>query len=298
MDAPTNAPIIVGLGEALFDVFPDEARLGGAPVNFAVHAHQLGNAGLVVSRVGRDDLGERFLQELRDRGMPAEAVQIDPQRPTGRVEVTFDQAGQPHYEIVTDVAWDALELTPTLRDLAGRCRAVCFGTLAQRSRISREAVQEFLKSAPLAERLFDVNLRPPFYDRDVIEASCRRASAVKLNREELAVMAGMFQLDGAGDRRAEALRRAFGLNWVALTKGADGMTVFDVEGECSAAGVPLQSEEGDPVGAGDATAAALLHGVVRDWDWPRTLKLATTLGAYVASHRGACPELGVDGVMG
>jgi fructokinase len=282
--------IIVGLGEALFDIYPDEARLGGAPLNLAVHAHQLGNLGTVASRIGHDERGGQILDELRRRGMPVDAVQTDPDLPTGTVRVELDERGEPSYTIVQGVAWDALQWDPDLESLARRCEAVGFGSLAQRDSRSRSTIQRFLEAARSAVRLFDVNLRQHYHDRRIIERSLELATAVKLNGGELETLRRMFGLGATADEAAARMRERHGLKFVAVTRGARGMAVHTsagmIEGQPVALSGPL-----DAVGAGDSAAAALLHGAVRQWPWERTIALANAVGAHVASQRGACPPL-------
>ncbi len=285
MDTPRT---IVGLGEALFDLVDNDMLLGGAPLNVATHAHALGNLGTVVSRIGQDDLGQRLLAALHERGMPTDHVQQDPDRPTGTVRVSLSLGGEPTYTIDSDVAWDALHFDPDLESLARHTDAVCFGTLAQRCAESRSTIQRFVESATRAVRLLDINLRADFEDRRVLERSLELANALKINADELNRLNHLFQLGDDDEQRLDRLRRRFNLGWIALTRGAAGTTVFTDQGSLHAAPVAA-SPGGDPVGAGDATAAALLHGAVRHWDWPRTLTLANTLGAHVASCRGACP---------
>lgn len=285
---------IVGIGEALFDVFDDEQRLGGAPLNAAVHAHQLGSNGVVVSRVGQDELGERIARELEQWAMTTTHLQTDPDRPTGSVIVRIGPDGEPDFDILPDVAWDRLSYDWDVADLARRCHGVCFGTLAQRDGQSRNSIYRFLEAAERAERLFDVNLRQNYYDRRILTRSLEAATAVKLNTAELQKLDQIFQLGGGFDTAARALLRRYrNLRWLALTRGAEGTMVFTADEQYESPAVPAEpTEEGaDPVGAGDATTAALLHGVLRRWSWPRTLELANTLGAYVASRRGACPPL-------
>jgi len=283
--------IIVGIGEALFDVFPDRRALGGAPLNVAVHAHQLGNDGVVVSRVGQDDLGEELIAELARRGMRTDLVQTDPDRPTSTVDVDFSPEGEPSYVINTMVAWEMLNFDFDVEDIAQNAHAICFGTLAQRDAQSRNAIYRCLDTARRAVRLFDVNLRQDYYDRRIIERSLERSTAVKLNQDELRKLSLMLGLGGAEDEAAATLLKRHELRFVALTRGEAGTAVYDPAGKHEVDAVEAPGDAGDPVGAGDATSAALLHGVVRRWDWSRTLTLANTLGAYVASQAGACPQL-------
>lgn len=272
---------VVGLGEALFDLLPGGPVLGGAPLNVAVHAGQLGARGVLVSRVGRDVLGERLRAEVDGR-LDAAELQTDPERPTGTVGVTLE-GGEPRYDIVKDVAWDRLELTPRLRALAASADAVCFGTLAQRSPRSREATRGFLDAATKAVRLFDVNLRQDYYSREILRESLRRATMIKLNEAELPVVLGLLDVP-----HLESLRAAYGLTHAVLTRGARGTSINGTEGE--AARFPLQPGA-DSVGAGDACSAGVLTGVLRGWTIERTLTLANRLGAYVASVPGATPRL-------
>lgn len=285
---------IVGIGEALFDVFPDEQRLGGAPLNVAVHAHQLGNNGVVVSRVGQDELGDRICKELRQRGMTTDHLQTDPDRPTGTVMVDLSPEGEPTYDIIPDVAWDVINYDFDVEDIAQRCHAVAFGSLAQRDGHSRNTIYRFLDTARRGIRLFDVNLRQRYYDRRILSRSLELATAVKLNTAELRVLDDMFHLGGAFDVAAGKLLERFrNVNWVALTRGPEGTIVYTRDGSHEADPVPIDTREAnaDAVGAGDSTTAALLHGVLQHWPWERTLELANTLGAHVASQPGACPPL-------
>lgn len=281
---------LVGLGEALYDVFPDEMRLGGAPLNFAVHAHQLGNHGVMVSRIGDDALGGQLLDDLRGREMSADHVQIDPDRPTGTVLVKLDAGGEPTYDIVKHVAWDNLQWDPQLETLAAHADGVCFGSVAQRYGQTRNTIYRFLSAAGRAVRLYDVNLRQDYYDRRILTRSMELATAAKLNSEELGTLSRMFALDGLPDELAVQLRAHFDLDWLAVTRGPLGTLAYTEAGKVEVDPVGAAAG-GDAVGAGDATAAALMHGRLRNWDWPRTLTLANTLGAHVAGSSGACPEL-------
>ena len=285
-----NTRTIIGIGEALFDIFPDQQRLGGAPLNLALHAHQLGNRGIVVTRIGQDALGQQILDELARRGMSAEHVQTDPDLATGTVIVCFDEAGEPSYDITSHVAWDNIQWDGDLDHLAGQADAICFGTLAQRNAQARNNIYRFVESARRAIKLLDLNLRTDVSDRKQIQHSLEIANALKVNAGELAVLTGLFDLGDDADAAAAKLISKFKLHWIAQTAGADGTTVYTPDAKH--VGTPVAAADGgDAVGAGDASAAALLHGALRRWDWPRTLTLANTLGAHVASQPGACPEL-------
>ncbi|MCA9264117.1 MAG: hypothetical protein KDA60_09735 [Planctomycetales bacterium] len=290
-----NQPTIVGLGEALFDVFDEGEHLGGAPLNCAVHAGQLGNDAIVVSRVGDDQRGRQVFAGLERRGISSHYVQIDGERPTGIVQVTME-AGEPNYEIVLGSAWDHLEFTSALAELAERCDAVCFGSLGQRELMSRTAIQHFLSAAGQAIRLFDVNLRQQYFSPELIAASLQLSTAVKLNADELDVLGHMWgepTKHTAGDNvdRCRTLLARFQLDFVALTRGADGLVVVTPEKVWDGSPVVADTSQGTPVGAGDSSAAAVLHGLTHGWNWPRIVKLANTIGAHVASRPEACPPL-------
>ena len=293
MDCPAT---LVGLGEALFDLLPGGRVLGGAPLNVACHAHQLlrggGGRGVVASRVGGDTLGDELIAALGGRGMTAEFVQRDSQFPTGTVNVTL-HAGEPTFEIARDVAWDHLEFTTEYQELASGASAVCFGTLAQRSPDSREAIWQFLDAANGAVRLFDVNLRQKFYDYEVIVESLRRASIVKLNEEELTIVADLLALPiGAPAYRLAQLCARYELEAVVYTRGRRGtmLVLADKVIAPPAVGYPI-ADGADTVGAGDACSAGVLVGWLRGLPPSEIVELANHLGAFVASQPGATPTL-------
>jgi fructokinase len=294
---------VVGLGEALFDVYPDRRVLGGAPLNVALHAHQMaavlrgGGRGIPASRVGVDDLGRRLLAELAARGIPALGLQHDPDRPTGCVLVTLD-SGEPSYEIVEDTAWDRLDFTTEWRDLAMQCEAVCFGTLAQRSPQSRMAIEQFLEQAPRAIRMFDVNLRQHYFSAELIRRSCTLATVVKLNRHELTQVLQLLEFShttGSVDDQVMALREHFSLAAVVLTRGAAGTVLYTAAGKIDGEPVSYpRHPDADSVGAGDACAAGTLTGMLLGWPAERIVALANAAGAYVAAQSGATPQLPPD----
>jgi fructokinase len=287
---------IVGLGEALWDLLPSGRHLGGAPLNVAFHVQQLlrerGGRGIVASRVGTDPLGDELVAELLGRQMTADYLQRDSVRPTGTVHVSLEK-GQPRYDIVQNVAWDHLEFTGEWRQLAASAAAVCFGTLAQRSAPSRAAIGQFLSAARGAVRLLDVNLRQNFYSRDVLEESCRRATLVKLNEDELPVIAKLLGLaTGAPVFQLANLRARYDLAGVVYTRGRRGtMLVLDNKVIAPAAVSYPTAADADSVGAGDACSAGVLVGWSLGLPPTRVAELANHMGAFVASQRGATPSL-------
>jgi fructokinase len=293
-------PLVLALGEALFDCFPNRTLLGGAPVNFIVHMQQLlaasGGESYLISRVGDDELGRQLIGEVSRRGVSTELVQVDPRHPTGQVRVEFSKSGDPHYQIAEDAAWDFIALEDGMRPLAARSSAVCFGTLAQRSPVSRETIQQLVAAAPQAIRVLDVNLRQHYFTPPILETSLSIANVVKLNEEELSSISSILpdHLGGAEstDERAAALVQFFSLKVLALTRGARGTVLYSsgrrLEGEPVAASI---TGEADDVGAGDACCAGLIYGLLQDWTWEQTLDLANRMGAYVASQPGGAPRL-------
>lgn len=295
-----SATEVVGLGEALFDCFTDRQALGGAPVNVAVHAAallgRLGGRATVATRVGDDELGDRFRREVAQRGVSLEGVSIDEELPTGRVDVTLDEHGDASYRFEDPSAWDALRCDDAWLTIAKRCGSVAFGSLAQRHQASREEIHQFLQGAPQAIRLFDVNLRQSHYSAEVLDTSLRLASAAKLSEEELRVVGGLlgFRSDSHEAGLAE-LEKRYGLDWIALTRGAAGTSLLTKGTFHAGEAVAFPLEPGaDTVGAGDACCAGLLVGFLLGWPVERTLGLANRLGAWVATRPGATPALPDD----
>jgi fructokinase len=288
------APLVVGLGEALWDCFPTSRRPGGAPANVAFHAGQLGLAGVVCTRVGRDELGDELVAFLQARGLSVEHVQRDEVHPTGRVEIQFS-AGEPSYTFLDDVAWDHLEATDAWRALMSRAAAVCFGTLAQRTPASREAIGQCLAAAGDSTlRVYDVNLREPWYQAATIDDSLAAADVVKLNLDEVAVLARLLNLDAGNDARdlaafAAQLRRRYGPLVVCVTRGANGSWLDDGTSVAQRPGVEVADPH--PVGAGDAFTAGLIYSLLRRWPLETTIDMASQVAACVVREEGAMPEV-------
>lgn len=282
--------VIVAVGEVLWDMLPAGKQLGGAPANFAYHARSLGADARLISRIGDDPLGVEILERFRSLDLPTDAVQVDAGAPTGTVDVWLGPDGQPRYAIREGVAWDRIEATATALALAARADAVCFGSLAQRAEPSRRAIRAIVEAAPEgALRVFDVNLRPPFGDRDVIAGSLELADVLKLNDHELPELAGMFGLPTAPLPAIEGLAGRFGLALVALTRGAGGSLLW-AGGEWSDhPGRP--AEVVDTIGAGDAFTAALVTGRLSGRPLEAINRHANEVAAFVCSQPGGTPAL-------
>lgn len=293
---------IVGLGEALYDLYPRTQQLGGAALNVAVHAHQLahpvGGRGILVSRVGQDDPGRQLIAELHHRGLNTDMIQTDPDHETGTVLVHPNHSGEVEYQIAPDAAWDWLQFDPDVEALAQKCDAVCFGSLAQRCGQSRSAIQRFLSAARRAVKVFDLNLRDN-PDHAILQRSCEFATIVKGNIREISTLGDILGLNtsAAGgpqqvnELAAELLDR-FELDAVAITQSALGILLFNKEGRHETPPVSFPpTPDADPVGAGDACSAALMVARVLRWPVDKTLNLANHVGAYVASQPGATPPL-------
>lgn len=286
-------PVIVGLGEVLWDVFPDGPRFGGAPANFVCSAAGLGRDQFEVvmaSAVGHDELGRLALAELTNHQVNIATVsQVN--HPTGQVDVTLDAHGHASYEFASDTAWDHLEWASGLEELANRASVVCFGTLAQRSDYSRRTIRQFIaRTPPSCLRLLDINLRWPFWSQEVILQSLTLANALKLNDSELPVIANLLQLPGSDDAVLAQIMERYSLKVIALTRGANGSLLLRESGERSdLAGQPVAVV--DTVGAGDAFTAALALGVLRSLPLDDINRWASDVAAFVCRQAGATPRL-------
>ena len=282
--------LVVGLGEVLWDLFPEGKQLGGAPANFAYITNLLGDRGIIASRVGHDALGDEIQQRLGTLGLEASYLQSDSARPTGTVRVRVDQDGQARFEITDMVAWDFLEWTPAWESLAQQADAICFGSLAQRSPASRETIHKFLGAArPGTARIFDVNLRQAFYSAKVLSESLKFADIAKLNAEELPRVVELLGIPHHGEQpSAERLRFAYGLKLVCVTRGARGSFLVSEFERHEHPGFRVQVA--DTVGAGDAFTAALVHHFLRGAGLAAMNEAANRIGAWVASCVGATPS--------
>ena len=284
---------LLGIGEILWDLLPGGKRLGGAPANFAYHATALGAEARIVSRVGRDSNGRELLQRLTELDVPTDCVEVDPNAPTGTVSVDITADGQPNFTIHENVAWDYIAGEATAQQAASEAHAVCFGTLAQRSPVSREAIRQLLSLVPAESlRVFDVNLRQDFYSRELIEQSLAQANVLKVNDAELVRLAEMFGLAGDAREQLSDLARRYHLRVVACTRGEHGSLLLADGRWSDFPGAPVKVA--DTIGAGDSFTAAMTLGLLAGWDLDRINHRANQVAGYVASCAGATPELPTD----
>jgi fructokinase len=285
-----TTPVIVGLGEVLWDLLPAGKQLGGAPANFAYHAHAQGAHAVVVSAVGSDPLGTELRARLDALGLDTSCLATDPAHPTSTVSVALDAAGTPTFTIHEHVAWDHLAWSPALAALAPRADAVCFGTLGQRSSPARVTIQRFVAATrPAALRIFDINFRQHYYSRETIAHGLANSQVLKLNDQELPVLAKVLALPGDEPAQLGALLKRYPLRLIALTRGAAGSTLFtpSERHDCAAATTVVV----DSIGAGDAFTAALALGLLRDLPLAALHTHAAQLAAYVCTQPGATPPV-------
>lgn len=283
--------IIVGMGEALWDVLPEGKKIGGAPANFAYHVSQFGFDSRVVSAVGNDELGDEILNVFEQKKLRHQLERVN--YPTGTVQVTLDDEGVPCYEIKEGVAWDNIPFTDDLKRLALNTRAVCFGSLAQRSETSRATINRFLDTMPDLEgglKIFDINLRQSFYNKEVLRESFRRCNVLKINDEELVIISRMFGYPGIDlQDKCWILLAKYNLKMLILTCGTNGSYVF-TPGVVSYQETP-KVPVADTVGAGDSFTAAFCAAILKGKSIPEAHKLAVEVSAYVCTQSGAMPEL-------
>jgi fructokinase len=286
----TNSPLVVGLGEVLWDVFPNARKPGGAPANVAFQAGQLGGRGAVASRIGRDEPGDELLTNLEQRRLDLSAMQRDAEHPTGRVTVDVSDPHHPTYVIHENVAWDFIAADPALLGLAARADAICFGSLAQRSPVSRAAIHAALGAArDTCLVVFDVNLRQHWWDAEGIARSIEAADIVKLNHDEVAALAPVLKLPAEPREFAAGLLRRHAAQVVCVTRAEHGCLLIGRSDAVDLPGVKVNVV--DAVGAGDAFSAALIVATLRGWPLRSAGRLANQVGALVATRPGAMPDL-------
>jgi fructokinase len=292
---------VIGVGEVLWDLLLTGPQLGGAPANFAYHAHALGAQTQVITRVGKDDYGREIIRRFHKMGLPETTVQMDDAVPTGTAKVALSGDGLAHFTIQENVAWDHIAVTREALVAASEAHAICFGSLAQRSEPSRNTIQQLVAETPAdALRVFDINLRQQFYSRGLIEQSLQLANVLKLNDDELPTLAEMFGLTGFAEHQIkhqiEWLAHTFSLRLVAFTRGANGSLLYQKDknevrwSDCPSRPVKVV----DTVGAGDSFTAAMVLGLLRKMDLDEINTIANEVARYVCSEPGATPALPIE----
>ncbi|MDD3063506.1 MAG: carbohydrate kinase [Massilibacteroides sp.] len=282
----THKPVVIGIGELLWDMLPEGKRAGGAPVNFVYHASALGAEGYAISAVGKDPEGDEIIRELETNGInyciPRVAYQ------TGRVPVTLKD-GIPTYIITENVAWDHIPLTEKAVELVRKADAICFGTLAQRDKESAKTINALINEAPAKTlRVFDINIRQHYYSKELIEQSLTKASIFKINDEELELLNDLFQLPEDTNEACRWLLNNYALTHVILTAGSDYSSVYTRE---SISTIPTPTVQvKDTVGAGDAFTGAFVYSLLTGKSVEESHKQAVETAAFVCTQSGAWPE--------
>lgn len=286
--------VIVGIGEALWDVLPEGKKLGGAPANFAYHVSQFGLESCAVSAVGDDELGKEIRSNFEEKKLQT-LIETVPY-PTGTVQVEIDKLGVPQYDIKENVAWDNIPFTPQIEELAHRTKAICFGSLAQRSKVSRNTIEQFIEAMPKTEDtliVFDVNLRQSFYSRDVLDRSMKRCNVLKINDEELITISRMLGYQGTDlQSKCWILLGRYHLKMLILTCGVNGSYVF-TPGSMSFIATP-KVKVADTVGAGDSFTGAFVASILKGLSVADAHQKAVNVSAFVCTQRGAMPTLPAD----
>lgn len=283
--------LVVGMGEALWDMLPEGRKIGGAPANFAYHVSQFGLDSRVVSAVGDDELGNEILANFAEKKLECQIEKVP--YPTGTVQVELDEKGVPRYDIKEGVAWDNIPFTVSLQELAKKTDAVCFGSLAQRNSVSRETINRFIDEMPQEEhvlKIFDINLRQHFYSKELIEESIKKCNILKINDEELVIVSQMFGFaDIDFKEQCKLLLTKYNLKMLILTCGVDGSYVF-APGEMSFLETP-KVKVADTVGAGDSFTGAFVAAILKGLEMKEAHRLAVNVSAFVCTQNGAMPEL-------
>ncbi|MBW1613306.1 MAG: carbohydrate kinase [Deltaproteobacteria bacterium] len=284
-----NSPLVVGIGELLWDIFPDGKQMGGAPANVIYHVKHTGCEGYVISLVGNDDLGKSLISEMEKCNLSDRYVGISDLHPTGTVTVKLDKKGMPAYKINENVAWDYLRIDDKNLNLVKEANAICFGSLAQRSNASRNTIISLLKeSSDNALKVFDLNLRQNYYNYSVIDQSLEMCNILKLNEDELKELTVLFELTGTIDSRLKYFSENYNLDLIALTKGARSSILYTPEERSELPSPNINIS--DTVGAGDCFTAIIIAGILKNMPLNKIHRMAVDMSAWVCTKQGATPE--------
>ncbi|MDO8368105.1 MAG: carbohydrate kinase [Saprospiraceae bacterium] len=280
-------PVVICFGEVLWDLLPTGKIAGGAPMNVAYQTNNLGMRSRMISRLGSDELGQALRAFLQEKGVSTDLVQTDPEYPTGIVNVTLDEKGIPSYEIVQPAAWDHIELTNEMLDTVANADALVFGSLSCRSEHSKKTLLALLGKAPL--RVFDVNLREPFYTQALLEVLLPKANIAKVNDIELDILANWYGMKGGESEQMAALLKKFGFDRIIVTRGEHGAACLSSAGYCSVPGISVKVQ--DTIGSGDAFLSGFLNQLFAGASDQDCLRFANALGALTATKAGGTPNI-------
>jgi fructokinase len=286
-----HPPRVLAIGEVLWDMLPGGKQLGGAAANFAYFVNAMGARATLISRVGADPLGDETIARLADLKLDIAGITRDPSHETGKASVATDSNGIPQFVIHQPSAWDFIPASEEMLGAAESADVIYFGTLAQRSEVSRASIRQFARRAPAsALRVYDINLRKPFYDRQLIIQSLEMASVLKITHEELEIVAKMLELPDGEQNRAMALRDRFNLTMVLLTRGAGGSLLIQKH-RISEHPAVKPPKIADTIGAGDSFTASAVMSLLRGEDLDVLHDRAARIASYVCSRPGATPPL-------
>ncbi len=282
---------VIGMGELLWDMLPDGKQLGGAPANFAYHAQQMGAKGAILSAVGNDALGNEICENIEKLNIDSLISRVD--FPTGTVAVSLNDNGIPTYDIVENVAWDMIELSDDAKKELNKADAICFGSLAQRNEVSRKAIEEAINyTSKKCLKVFDINLRQHFYNKEIINKSLVLCNVLKINDEELVILSDMFGWEGSDAEKCQFLIDHYKLEMLALTCGEKGSYLFTTN-EQSYLETP-KVEVADTVGAGDSFTGVIIIGKLQNKPLSEIHQMAVNVSAFVCTKKGATPAYDLD----
>lgn len=277
---------IICFGETLWDMLPSGKLPGGAPMNVAIHLKYNHHDPIVISKVGTDDLGETLLEFLTKKGLSTEFVQVGTTHLTGVVKVNVDDKNEVSYKIVEPVAWDYIEFEEKAMQQVAACDVFVYGSLAARSLVTRQTLLQYLPVAKL--KVFDVNLRPPHYTPERIQQLLQFADIVKMNHQELELLAAWLEIVGTEEQQLKTLQERFLLQLLILTRGENGAAVLSGQDYLEHPGYRVEVE--DTIGSGDSFLATFLSNYLQQQPLAVCLSKACLIGAYVASCKGATPQ--------
>lgn len=279
---------VFAFGEALWDLLPDGAVLGGAPLNFAYRLNSLGTDSQPISCLGNDRLGQEAITKIQSLGVATDCIFYTSEKPTGQVQVQFDKSGQPSYTIQEDVAYDWIPLRKSIKSSVSDAKAICFGTLAQRQEVSRNTLTSILEIAHEALIIFDINLRQGHHTKDIITTSLDKANICKLNDEEMIYLNALLGLKSNSlNSAANQIIKIFNLDLVIITLGPKGAIAITDTGESFIEGGLIAKAGGDPCGAGDAFTAGFIHLYLKNNSISKALQFGNAIGGLVAGQKGA-----------